>query len=330
MGSTWLARELPILRAVITAEEAGGDPHAAAKEAACQLTDVEFMKCLDRLREDGLLDVAVLRGDGGRLQGAHLRRVLPRALREVGLWPRAATPLEEKKRRRLEFMQRLYQVTERRTLNVVSIDRLAAALGWSHTEAAAVVEYLSAEALIEPGMGNQASITHDGVVEVEEALEDPSRPTEHFPAVNLVMVQGSVVGSQIQAGTIGSEQQQEVLPPEPRDLSLPTGYRFRGGEVFAGAQLQTSELRRTSAKALPRPSCGRRTTPVLIERDRLRDELKQLAEGWGRALGSSRSGGYLAADQASGRSTPLGFWVVSPKATRPLGGLGELRYFLVN
>jgi hypothetical protein len=43
-------------------------------------------------------------------------------------------------------------------------------------------------------MGNQASITHHGVVEVEEALEDPSRPTEHFPAFNLVMVQRSVVG----------------------------------------------------------------------------------------------------------------------------------------
>ncbi len=122
--------------------------------------------------------------------------------------------LAERRRQRLEFMQRLYEVTEGRTLNVVSIDQLAAELGWSDTEASNVVEYLSAEGLIEHQMGNQASITHDGVVEVEETLEDPSRPTEHFPAVNLVMVQGSVVGSQIQAGTIGSEQQQEVLLQE--------------------------------------------------------------------------------------------------------------------
>ncbi|HSH59142.1 MAG TPA: hypothetical protein VK988_05765, partial [Acidimicrobiales bacterium] len=89
--------------------------------------------------------------------------------------------------------------------------------GWSDTEASAVVEYLSAEGLIEHEMGNQASITHAGVVEVEEALEHPSRPTEHFPAVNLVMVQGSVVGSQIQAGTIGSEQQQQVQLLQERE-----------------------------------------------------------------------------------------------------------------
>jgi predicted transcriptional regulator len=125
--------------------------------------------------------------------------------------------LAERRRQRLEFMQRLYEVTEGRTLNVVSIDQLAAELGWSDTEASAVVEYLSAEGLIEHEMGNQASITHAGVVEVEEALEHPSRPTEHFPAVNLVMVQGSVVGSQIQAGTIGSEQQQQVQLLQERE-----------------------------------------------------------------------------------------------------------------
>lgn len=209
MRSTWLARELPILRAVVSAEEVGADPQTAAREAVSQITDAEFMKCLDRLREDGLLDVAVLRGDGGLLD-AHVRQALPGALREVGLWPRAATPLEKKKRRRLEFMERLYEVTEGRTLIVVSIDQLATELGWPDTEASAVVEYLNAEGLLEHEMGNQASITHAGVVEVEEALEHPSRPTEHFPAINLVMVQGSVVGSQIQAGTIGSEQQQDV------------------------------------------------------------------------------------------------------------------------
>lgn len=107
-------------------------------------------------------------------------------------------------------MERLYEATGGRTLDVVSIDQLAAELGWSETDASAVVEYLNAEGLIEHQMGNQASITHDGVVEVEEALEHPSLPTQHFPAVNLVLVQGSVVGSQIQAGAVGSEQRQEL------------------------------------------------------------------------------------------------------------------------
>ncbi len=89
--------------------------------------------------------------------------------------------LAERRRRRLEFMNRLYEVAEGRTLNVVSIDQLAIELGWPDSEASAVVEYLNAEGLIEHEIGNQASITHAGIVEVEEALEYPTRPTEHFP-----------------------------------------------------------------------------------------------------------------------------------------------------
>lgn len=123
----------------------------------------------------------------------------------------------EHRRRRLEFVTRLYEAAEGRTLNVVSVDELAAELGWADAEASAVVEYLDAEGLIEHQMGNQASITHTGVVEVEQALENPSRPTEHFPAVNLVLVQGSVVGSQIQAGATDSEQYQEVRLLQERE-----------------------------------------------------------------------------------------------------------------
>ena len=114
-------------------------------------------------------------------------------------------------------MKRLYEATDGRTLNVVSIDELAAELGWSENDADAVVEYLNAEGLIEHQMGNQASITHHGVVEVEEALQHPSRPTEHFPPVNLVLVQGSVVRSQIQAGAVGSEQHQDLRLLQERE-----------------------------------------------------------------------------------------------------------------
>lgn len=204
--STWLTRELPVLRAVVAAEEAGEDPQAAARNAASQLSDEQFMKCLDRLREDGLLDVAVLRGDGGRLQGAHVRRALPRALREVGLWPTAATQLEEKKRRRLGFIERLYQRTDGDTMRIVPLSEVGAELGWSEEEASRVARYLADEGLLRFPAKGSVAMTHAGVIEMEAALENPTRPTEHFPAINLVMVQGNVVHSQIQAGTEASNQ----------------------------------------------------------------------------------------------------------------------------
>ncbi len=170
--------------------------------------------------------------------------------------------LAERRRRRLEFMNRLYEVTEGRTLNVVSIDQLAAELGWSDTEASAVVEYLSAEGLIEHEMGNQAAITHDGVVEVEEALEHPSLPTKHFPAVNLVMVQGNVVGSQIQAGTIGSEQQYEVQLLQERETI--TQFLAELRTVLASAAVEEDDLAAAHADiasveaqlASPRPNAA--------------------------------------------------------------------------
>ncbi len=214
VGSTWLTRELPVLRAVVAAEEAGEDTHAAARGAVSQLTDCEFMNCLDRLREDGLLDVAVLRGDGGRLLGAHVRRALPRALREVGLWPRVATPLEEKKRRRLGFIERLYQRTDGDTMFIVQLSDVGAELGWSEEEASSVARYLGEEGLLRFPAKGSVAMTHAGVMEMVAALEDPTRPTEHFPAVNLVLVQGNVIGSQIQAGTETSNQQHRTVRAE--------------------------------------------------------------------------------------------------------------------
>lgn len=163
----------------------------------------------------------------------------------------------EHRRRRFEFVKRLYEATEGRTLNVVSVDELAAELGWSDAESSAVVEYLDAEGLIEYHMGNQASITHTGVVEVEAALKNPSRPTEHFPAVNLVLVQGSVVGSQIQAGATDSEQYQEARLLQEREGI--TQFLTELRNVLATATWRTTTApRRTRTSPLWKLSSRRR------------------------------------------------------------------------
>jgi hypothetical protein len=47
-------------------------------------------------------------------------------------------------------------------------------------------------------------LTHAGVVEVEAALSQPDRPTEHFP-VNITHIE-RMSHSQIQQGTVGSTQ----------------------------------------------------------------------------------------------------------------------------
>ncbi len=209
MESTWLTRELPVLHAVVAAEQAGEDPHSAARASISHLSEAEFVNCLDRLGEDGFLDVALLRGDGGLLD-AHVRRALPKALREVGLWPPAATPLEEKKRRRLSFIERLYRQTDGDTMAMVEISEVGAGLGWSEEEARSVARYLGEEGLLKFAAKGVVAMTHAGVVEMEAALGNPQAPTVHFPALNVVNVHGNVTGSQIQAGTETSNQHRTV------------------------------------------------------------------------------------------------------------------------
>lgn len=74
------------------------------------------------------------------------------------------------------------------------------------------IKFLEGEYLIEATwtMGElpfDVSLTHAGVVEIEEAMARPDRPTEHFvPIINVTTVQGSIIGSQIQQGSPGASQ----------------------------------------------------------------------------------------------------------------------------
>lgn len=117
--------------------------------------------------------------------------------------------IESKRRQRLEFMQRLYERTDGELLEEIPIETLAEDLGWDLRTANSVFDYLVDEGLAEcPSLGGGASITHEGVREVERALTEPDRPTEHFPPAVTVNIQGDVVGSQVQTGTVHSSQHQ--------------------------------------------------------------------------------------------------------------------------
>lgn len=205
--TSWATRELVVLRAIVEAEEADGDPDAAAWSVG-DLSEAERLRCIQRLHDGGFIEARFNRGDN-RLLGAHVVRALPAALRAVGVWPRAATPLEEKRRRRLAFMERLYERTDGDRMQRVDFRDIATQLGWTEEEATAVVYYLKDEGLLElPTMGGAVSLSHAGVVEMEAAMEDPEQPTVHFPPINVVNIFGDVRSSQIQAGTANSGQEQ--------------------------------------------------------------------------------------------------------------------------
>jgi hypothetical protein len=208
MENSWHERELPILRAIVEAEESGADVGAAARAAAPDLDGQLYMRCLDRLGDAGYLDVDVTKNGSDKYVTVVIHGALPPALREVGVWPRAATPLEEKRRRRLAFMERLYQRADGERGERASSTEIGAELGWSDDETFKIVRYLIDEGLIErPAMGPSVGLTHAGVREMEEALGNPHRATEHFPPISVIVVHGDVVGSQLQAGASRSSQE---------------------------------------------------------------------------------------------------------------------------
>lgn len=127
--------------------------------------------------------------------------------------------LQEKKKQRLLFMHRLYEVSDGSTLHDVDSAEVGKELGWSDQVTQNVVEYLADEGLLEFFSGGDLiTITHTGVVEVETALDAPDRGTEHFPPAANVIVIGQMYGSQVQQGSITSQQHGSFNEPNRDQL----------------------------------------------------------------------------------------------------------------
>lgn len=206
--STWTTRELVILRAVRDAEERGDDVNRAARRAVSTLAEPLYTETINSLHEARYLDAAVQSSGAGKLM-VHVRRLLPRGREAVGQWPTAPPRVEvdERKRRRLLFMDTLYAHVGDNTLEVAAVADLAAQLGWTEHDADPIVDYLQARDLVQAQMGNQVSITQAGIDEVERARETPDQPTAHFPPPNSIYIGGNAQGVQISLGSPGTVQE---------------------------------------------------------------------------------------------------------------------------
>lgn len=114
--------------------------------------------------------------------------------------------LEEKRKRRFIYLNALYEKTDGDTLKHISMFDLGRGIGFSDEETQKVVNYLIGENLLEIVDFQGIAISHYGVVNVEEALSSPEEETHYFPPVVNVMNVHTMIGSQIQQGTIGSSQ----------------------------------------------------------------------------------------------------------------------------
>ncbi len=132
-----------------------------------------------------------------------------------------ATPLEIKKSNEALFMRRLYEATDGDYLVSVDWDELTEGMNLSEEKTRILVRYLSQEGLIKSGgMGKSVNITHPGVVEVRQSLENPNKATEHFPpaATILNIINSSVSGSSIAQASANVNQTAIYTGEQRQDL----------------------------------------------------------------------------------------------------------------
>lgn len=93
-------------------------------------------------------------------------------------------------------------------------------LGLTDQELANACNYLIGEGLInsaikieQPPVHIAARLTHRGIIEIEQSMAEPSKPTEHLPAaispaISVVSIRNStVIGSPIQSASPGAHQE---------------------------------------------------------------------------------------------------------------------------
>jgi ketopantoate reductase len=113
--------------------------------------------------------------------------------------------LQAKKILRAKYLNALYDAVDGNSRSRVGCDEIATKLGMTRQEMDPVLQYLKEERLLEfVDVSGRIAITHQGVLEIEQAREKPSQPTVHFPALNIFV--GNVTNSQVTQGSPHSVQ----------------------------------------------------------------------------------------------------------------------------
>jgi hypothetical protein len=149
--------------------------------------------------------------------------------------------IEKRRADRLRVMKAVFDTSGgSETVVVRTAPDLQQRLGLSFQELADACNYLVGEGLIvamievaEFPAPIGVQITHKGIDEMEQTLEAPTEPTQHFPpAVSVINIHGSVIGSPIQSGSPGAQQEVSV-----GDLNLDAVHEFLGQYAAQAAGL---------------------------------------------------------------------------------------------
>ena len=113
--------------------------------------------------------------------------------------------IEEKKKSRLLFLKKTYELTDGDTMSYLSGFDIGEKIRFENSKTTQIVDYLVNEGFLKyAGLGGAISITHEGVKEVELGLENPNKPTQHFPPQVSIIKVDKMINSQIQQNSDNS------------------------------------------------------------------------------------------------------------------------------
>ncbi|MEC5395755.1 hypothetical protein [Bergeyella sp. RCAD1439] len=89
--------------------------------------------------------------------------------------------IQKKKHDRFIFLKTIYEESNGEEGYIFNMWEIGKYLNFTREETSSIFDYLEGEGLLKSmTLGGGFSITHLGIVEVEEALSEPDQPTEHF------------------------------------------------------------------------------------------------------------------------------------------------------
>jgi hypothetical protein len=126
--------------------------------------------------------------------------------------------IQKRQAQRLLVMQAIFKASGGSETTSVSGQELLSTFNLSEQELGDACKYLEGEYLIKGSrtmwsnlVPFTVNLTHRGIKEMEESLQAPAEPTEHFPAaISIVHVEGNLIGSPIQSGSPGARQEVTV------------------------------------------------------------------------------------------------------------------------
>lgn len=114
--------------------------------------------------------------------------------------------IKKVKQDRFVFLHKVYELVEGRTGYVLDGWEVGKELNFEKEYTTNIYYYLKEEGLVEAmGSGIRLAITHSGIKEIEEALSEPNKGTEHFLPINQYNINiGVMNGGAIQQATKNS------------------------------------------------------------------------------------------------------------------------------